>query len=276
MPNTYATCPKCGHIPAVAIGATDACPACGVYMHKWAQIQAEVSTPVTDFEPESGTRRRASQPSLDDNLRWGDEPEPSLLDMLRPPFNWLQLKNPDSIELAVRTLVLVLLAWWGWRIARSDLAEGEMMNNFMHAIVLPIHETGHMIFIPFGEFMTIAGGSFFQVFLPFAIAVAFFLKNRDPFGAAVCLWWTGMSLIDLAPYIYDALHPQLMLLTGTTGEDGPHDWIYLFEQLGGLQHSQRYGRAVQVFGMLVGFVAWAWAVLVLWLAWQKRKGSGDE
>ena len=151
-----------------------------------------------------------------------------------------------------------------------------MMSNFMHSIVLPIHETGHVIFIPFGEFMTIAGGSIFQVFLPFAIGVAFLLKNRDPFGAAVCLWWTGMSMIDLAPYIYDALQPQLMLLSGTTGEDGPHDWIYLFEELGGLQHSQRYGRAVHTLGTLVGLLAWTWAALVVWLAWQQRNSQSDD
>ena len=254
----------------VAIGATEACPACGVYMHKWQQNLEESLTQATVCEPEAKPKRASRNEPLDDTLSWGDEPEPSFLDMLRPPFNWLQLKNPDSIELTVRALVLLLLAWWGWRIAGYDLAEGEINGNFMHLIVLTIHEAGHVIFIPFGELMTIAGGSIFQVFFPFAIAVAFFLKNRDPFGAAVCLWWTGMSLIDVAPYIYDALHPQLILLTGTTGEDGPHDWIYLFNRLGGLQHSQRYGRAVQIFGILTASLAWAWAALVVWLAWQMR------
>lgn len=276
MPTTYASCPKCGHTPLVAIGATEACPACSVYMHKWQQIQEEAPAPAEDIDLAPMRRRKVRDVPLDESLPWGDEPEPSSWDLLRPPFNWLQLKRADSVELIVRGLVVLLLAWWGWRIAGYDLAEGDINGNFMHLIVLTIHEAGHIIFIPFGELMAVAGGSIFQVFLPFAIAVAFFLKNRDPFGAAVCLWWTGMSLIDVAPYIYDALHPQMILLTGTTGEDGPHDWIYLFERLGGLQHSQAFGRAVHTFGILVGLIAWAWAGLVVWLAWQRQAQANDE
>lgn len=246
----------------------EACPACGVYMHKWQQIKDDAQALAVDSAPTSRRTHPRDEVPLDESQMWGDAPEESLWSIFRPPFNWLQLKNPDSIELSVRALVLVLLAWWGWRIARCDLAEGEMMGNFMHNIVLPIHEAGHVIFIPFGEVLTIAGGSFFQVFFPFAIALAFFLKNRDPFGAAVCLWWTGMSMIDLAPYIYDALHPQLILLGGSTGEDGPHDWIFLFEHFGGLSRSQHYGRAVQVTGMLVGTLALAWGAVVVWLGWR--------
>lgn len=254
----------------------EACPACGVYMHKWQQIQDDAQALIADTTPANKRTRSRDAVALDESQMWGDAPEASFWSILRPPYNWLQLKNPDGIELSVRALVLVLLAWWGWRIARCDLAEGEMMNNFMHNIVLPIHEAGHVIFIPFGEVPTIAGGSFFQVFFPFAIAVAFLLKNRDPFGAAVCLWWTGMSMIDLAPYIYDALHPQLMLLSGTTGEDGPHDWIFLFERFGGLTRSQYYGRAVQVAGMLVGALALAWAALVVGLAWRNAANNSND
>lgn len=254
----------------------EACPACGVYMHKWQQIQQAATVVDESFTEESAiapVRERFARVERDDSsLQWGDKAEPSFSDIFRPPYNWLHLKKADSIELSVRGLVLLFLAWWGWRIARSDLAEGAINGNFMHAIILPIHETGHVLFIPFGEFLTVAGGSFFQVFFPLAIAVAFFLKNRDPFGAAVCLWWTGMSIIDLSPYIYDALQPQLILLGGSTGEDGPHDWIYLFGELGGLQHSQRYGRAVHTLGILVGLLAWAWAALVVWLAWS----AGDD
>ena len=270
MPANYVSCPKCGHTPPLAIGTNEACPECGVYMHKWRQLQEGAAARADNADSPPLRKHMVYEVPPEDSLRWGDEPAPSIRDMLRPPFNWLHLKRADSIELTVRGLVLFLLAWWGWRIASSGLAEGEINGNFMHLIVLTIHEAGHIIFIPFGELMSVAGGSIFQVFFPFAIGVAFFLKNRDPFGTAVCLWWAGMSLIDVAPYIYDALHPQMILLTGTTGEDGPHDWIYLFEKLGGLQHSQLYGRAVQIIGMLAGFLAWVWAALVVWFAWQNR------
>ena len=29
-------------------------------------------------------------------------------------------------------------------------------------------------------------------------------KNRDPFGAAIALWLFGVSMLDVAPYMYDA------------------------------------------------------------------------
>ena len=67
-----------------------------------------------------------------------------------------------------------------------------------------------------------------------------------------------------------------MLLSGTTGEDGPHDWIFLFERFGGLTRSQYYGRAVQVAGMLVGALALAWAALVVGLAWRNAANNSND
>lgn len=134
----------------------------------------------------------------------------------------------------------------------------------MHAILLPIHEAGHVFLIPFGQFTTILGGSLFQLALPLAIGVAFKLKNRDHFGAALCLWWTGASLLDLAPYIYDALQPQLMLLGGHTGEDGPHDWIYLLDSVGQRQRAQGWGFVAHQLGAATLLAASGWGAAVLW------------
>ena len=41
---------------------------------------------------------------------------------------------------------------------------------------------------------------------------AAFLKQGDRFGAAVCAWWAGQNLLDVAPYIADARALQLVLL----------------------------------------------------------------
>ena len=78
---------------------------------------------------------------------------------------------------------------------------------------LVFHEAGHIILIPLGEFMSILGGSLFQVLIPLVFLVAFLLK-RDAFAATVMMWWTGQSLIDLAPYIADARAQRLVLLGG--------------------------------------------------------------
>jgi hypothetical protein len=103
------------------------------------------------------------------------------------------------------------------------------------------------------------------------------IQNRDPFGAALGLWWAGSSLVDLAPYIYDAADPQLILLTGTTGEDGPHDWIYLLGTFGKVARSPAYGGATHSFGVAVMIAGLAWAAFMLWQ--QKARlvddGSGE-
>jgi hypothetical protein len=148
-----------------------------------------------------------------------------------------------------------------------DYRDAGLMATFMHNILLPIHEAGHVFLRPFGEFMTILGGSLFQVALPLAIGISFLFRQRDPFGAAICLWWAGASVVDLAPYIWDSLNPQLVLLGGHTGEDGPHDWIYLLERLGTLKRAHALGAAAHYLGifMMIAGVTWGGH----WL-WQRR------
>lgn len=245
MPAPFAVCPRCGHSPPQPLGATDACPACGVYMHKW--------------PPQRIVKFSAPDESSDENDTWRKR-------LLTLP----DTDAGDSALFFMRAALLLALLVWGMYLTTRDIADGEVFQSFMHTILLVIHEAGHVFFMPFGEFLTIAGGSLFQVLLPLLIGVAFLRKNRDPYGAAVCLWWTGMSFIDLAPYIYDALQPQLMLLGGHTGEDGPHDWIYLFETLGGLPHAQAWGRFVHKTGALLTLVALVWAGLVLRHTYQRR------
>jgi hypothetical protein len=43
-------------------------------------------------------------------------------------------------------------------------------------------------------------------------AVGRFVVVREPFGSSI--GFMGVSLLDVSPYIYDAFHPKLVLLTG--------------------------------------------------------------
>jgi len=172
-------------------------------------------------------------------------------------------RKPDPLDFYGRLGALVLVAVWGFRLASMDYRGGELAGSFMHNIVLPIHEAGHVFFRPLGEFMMMLGGSFFQVALPLAIGVAFLVRQRDAFGAAICLWWAGASLVDLSPYIWDALDPQLVLLGGRTGAEGPHDWIYILGKLHAISHAHGIGAAAHhlgVIAMLAGIVWGAWAL----------------
>jgi len=177
-------------------------------------------------------------------------------------------KNVTEIEIYGRAAILLFLLIWGIRLGRMDYRDGEISQSFMHNILLPIHEAGHILFIPFGEFMTILGGSLFQVLFPLIIAGALLWQNRDACGAAIGLWWASVSLIDLAPYIYDAKVPQLILLGGQTGEDGPHDWIYLLGRFGKVYRSQVYGAGVHHLGFVLMLLSLAAAAAALW-RWHK-------
>jgi hypothetical protein len=230
----FNACPKCGQVFPESLPASAPCPACGIYLFKWGQSPVNVAAPETT-EDDEGWSASVMEP----------------------------MAGMDPVSFYARVAILFGLLVWSWTLIRADYRDGEIFESFMHNILLPIHEAGHIFFIPFGEFMTVLGGSLFQVALPLGIAMAFLLKNRDAFGAAIGLWWASVSLMDVSPYIYDALYPRLTLLGGHTGEDGPHDWIYLLGRLGKIPQAQHWGAVAHGFGAMVAIAALVWAAFVL-------------
>jgi hypothetical protein len=183
----------------------------------------------------------------------------------RLPGSMLQpLDDMDPMTFYGRCLALVALLAWSWYLFGYDYRYGEIGTSFMHDILLPIHEAGHVLFRPFGHFMMVLGGSLFQLLVPIGIAGAFMLKNHDNFGAAIGAWWAGVSLVDLSPYVYDALAPRLTLIGGGTGADGPHDWIYILLSVGQLANSQRWGAGLHAAGGILMLLSLIWAGLLLW------------
>jgi hypothetical protein len=170
----------------------------------------------------------------------------------------------DALALSARAGLLALFAWWGMRLISMGIDEGEINSSFVHGPLLIFHEAGHVIFRPFGEFTMMLGGTLGQLLVPTILSAALLLKNRDPFGGSIGLWFLGVSFLDVAPYVYDALHPKLMLLTGTTGEDGPHDWIYILDAIGLRNQAQALGSLVHMLGAATIMIALAWGAAVLW------------
>lgn len=235
-------CPKCGHLRAPEEnGMPGICPECGLVFDKWAQRDS--------FVPPS--RRQVEETE-----------EPAWRAALRERLEHVP-EHVDVSTLYGRAALLLMFAVWGVRLALMDYRDGEMGSSFMHNILLPIHEAGHVLFMPFGHFMMMLGGSLFQLLLPLIAAATVLWQNRDPFGAALGVWWCGVSMMDLAAYIYDAKSPQLTLLGGHTGEDGPHDWIYLLGVFGKVQQAQFYGAIVYWLGVLLMLAGLAWAASVL-------------
>ncbi len=120
--------------------------------------------------------------------------------------------------------------------------------RFLDAVDLPIHETGHLLFRPFGDFLQFLGGTILQLAVPIAF-VLYFLRRGDRFAAAIVLFWVAQNFWNIARYIADARAQELPLVGG-----GEHDWAYLLGSLGWLEHDLMLSGVVRAVGFLV-FVA---------------------
>jgi hypothetical protein len=255
----FSRCPKCGHRPLPEDQALPAaCPACGVILAKVEQRMKD------DTEAPWNTRRRPRRHVQDDGPQ-----EPTAL-------RTLLLNVPTQVDPLVFWSSVALwgvFALWGLNLITQDYRTGELGASFIHRPLLVFHEAGHVVFRLFGEWVMVLGGTLGQLLMPAILGGALLLKNRDPFGASIGLWFLGVSLLDVAPYMYDALHPQLMLLSGTTGEEGGHDWIYLFSSMGLLQKSQRLGALVHYLGACVVLLALVWGAWLLRLQHARLSGA---
>jgi hypothetical protein len=119
--------------------------------------------------------------------------------------------------------------------------------HLIDGVSLVIHEAGHVVFTPFGEFVMIAGGSLFQVIVP-AVFAGYFFYNRQPYSGALVLFWVGESLLNVSVYAGDAVVRQLPLLGG---QDSMHDWAYLLEETGLIGSTRQIAGVIRLAGTLV-------------------------
>lgn len=252
MPALYKECPKCGYVRTAAdTAAEDACPACGLVFAKYLMAKAgrvASRTPSVAVEAEDETALAARAKAL--------------------LFHVPEEVNPMFVY--ARAALLAAIAFYGVKLAAMDLPSWEMSASLIHLPMVPIHEFGHVLFMPFGEFMMLLGGSLFQVALPLIFGGIFLAKNRDPFAASVMLWWSAIAVMDVAPYIYGAWKPQHVLLTGRTGDTGAHDFIDVLGDLGLLGRAQPIGYAAHAFGLAMMLAALGWGAYILWLQYRRR------
>ena len=164
---------------------------------------------------------------------------------------------------AGRLLLLVLLARWTVLFLFWPMRQDVIGASIIHPIDLVFHEAGHMVFSPFGEFMTTVGGSLLQVLIPIVCWISFTTTNPNPFGAAVMCWWTGENLLDVAIYINDARALQLVLLGGHTGaEVEGHDWERILQMTGGMMHDHQIAWTTHVIGAVLMAGALVWGTIL--------------
>jgi hypothetical protein len=239
-------CPKCH---SDCRDGEEICPACGIVFAKYFSYHAP---PPTSGKPEDKPAIRI----YDADEARGDLQE--FIFVTDKPVSWFSF--------AGRAVILLGLAIWSWRFISAPIASNYAGESFMHLINLPFHEAGHIIFRPFGAFITSLGGSLGQVLMPTLCCATLLIKTRDPFGASVALWWLGQNFLDMAPYINDARAGDLPLVGGNYGHSSPygfHDWEYLLTESGLLQYDHALARAAFVFGSLVMLLAQALGATLL-------------
>jgi hypothetical protein len=156
-------------------------------------------------------------------------------------------------------LPLVLWCAWMWR---GHLADPQA-SDLVKGLNLGIHELGHILWSPFGQFLTILGGSLTQCLAPL-VGTAMFLRQRDPFAVAFSLSWLATNLFDVATYCADARSMELPLVSPFGGDEIIHDWNWILEHLGLLAWDQRLAATMRLAGSgcflvsLVGMVYCVW------------------
>lgn len=140
-------------------------------------------------------------------------------------------------------LVMGVIAWQALRRGVTAAPPG-MLLGILDGANLIFHEAGHVLFLVFGEFLQILGGSLTQVLIP-AMCAVYFALRRQSAALAAALFWTGESITNVAIYVADARRLALPLLGG---DGGIHDWNYLLGRLGLLNQAELLGRLVFTAG----------------------------
>jgi hypothetical protein len=150
---------------------------------------------------------------------------------------------------ARRLLTAALFVWGAYDLAHPG------RGTLLDGVDLAIHETGHLVFNPFGEFVGFAGGTLFQLIIP-ASFLGYFWRRGDRHAASVALWWVGQNCGHIATYVADARAQELPLVGG-----GEHDWFYLLSATRHLPDDLAIARAVRSVGVTLLVVSTVWGLV---------------
>jgi hypothetical protein len=171
---------------------------------------------------------------------------------------------PDEIQRRLNVFkaagAVLLISVWGW----FALVQNDQTPIFVF-LNIAVHETGHVLFRPFGELTMLMMGSGSEVLFPLLVGAYFLIRKRDLVATAVAWGWAASASASAATYIGDADDGRLALL-GATGPDAAGDW----ERILGVEFFDKVFLADRIAGVVrtVGFVLWfvalglaAWAIV---------------
>lgn len=171
----------------------------------------------------------------------------------RPVLTTAARKRPLVIKRTdfepMETAIILFIAVYGFLGARNPGLDGPFL--WLHYPDLAIHETGHLLFMPFGLFLHILGGSLTQILFP-AVFTAYFFWSKQFFSSALTLFWTGQNFMDVGVYMRDAPYRLLPL---TSDDPDAHDWYNLFNLMGCLDKAELIANLTHGIGVLLVIAA---------------------
>ncbi len=162
-----------------------------------------------------------------------------------------------------RVPLLLLVAYWALR----HIGDAEY-SSLIDGLNFGVHELGHVLFSPFGEFLAAAGGTLLQCAAPL-LAAAMFLRQRDYFAIAFCCAWLATNLFDVARYAGDA-RARALPLVGLGAGEPQHDWFYLLRELGLLNADRSIAALLRVGGGALFALS---LTLGAWLLWEMARSA---
>ncbi len=156
-------------------------------------------------------------------------------------------------------LILLLIFVYAWYRHIQDPRYG----SIFFGLNFGIHELGHFVFAPFGQFLMILGGSLFQCLVP-VIGFAMFLYQKDYFGIAFTFGWEATNLYYVATYIADARAMKLPLLT-PFGVEAYHDWNWFLSRTGLLRQDILIASMARVLASACMVICLAYGGWLVWI-----------
>lgn len=123
---------------------------------------------------------------------------------------------------------------------------------FLDYVNLPFHESGHLLFGPFGETIQFMGGTLGQLMWPF-ILIIYFMIREERLSAAFCFFWFGENFLNISKYVADARSMGLPLVGG-----GIHDWNFLL----GRWHVLKYDHVISNIFFVIGVIIMTGAIIL--------------
>jgi len=160
----------------------------------------------------------------------------------------------------MRLLFWLWLTWLTFHYTRDAGYSG-----LIGGLNLGVHEFGHLICSPFGQFINVLGGSLVQCLVPL-ISFVMFYRQEDYFAFSFSFVWLGTNLHGVARYVADARAMQLDLVSPFGGGDGGviHDWNWLLAKLGWLTHDHEIAAVLRVLAIACLWLGVAWGAYLLW------------